>query len=100
MANNEESRGLMSLFDWFANRRKSGPISQERQERDIADGLWNKCTACGVLAYAKDLRVNQMVCMDCGHHVRVYSDERIRQLIDAHTWMPLDEDLRSTESGV
>jgi len=28
----KESRGLMSLFDWFANRRKSGPISQERQE--------------------------------------------------------------------
>ena len=97
MANNEESRGLMSLFDWFANRRKSGPISQERQERDIADGLWNKCTACGVLAYAKDLRANQMVCMDCGHHVRVYSDERICQLIDAHTWMPLDEDLRPTD---
>ncbi len=93
MANNEESRGLMSLFDWFANRRKSGPISRERQERDIADGLWNKCTACGVLAYTKDLRANQMVCLDCGHHVRVDSHERIRQLIDANTWKPLDEGL-------
>lgn len=81
----------MSLFDWFANRRKSGPISPERQERDIADGLWSKCTACGVVAYSKDLRANQMVCMECGHHVRVDSDERIRQLIDANTWQPLDE---------
>ena len=57
----------MSLFDWFANRRKSGPISQERQERDIADGLWSKCVACGVLAYTKDLRANQMVCPECGY---------------------------------
>lgn len=97
MANNEESRGLMSLFDWFANRRKSGPISRERQERDVADGLWNKCVACGVLAYTKDLRANQMVCLECGYHVRVYSDERIRQLIDTNTWMPLDEDLRPTD---
>jgi acetyl-CoA carboxylase carboxyl transferase subunit beta len=94
MNSNEESRGLMSLFDWFANRRKSGPMSQERQEREIADGLWNKCPACGVLAYNKDLMVNQMVCQDCGHHMRVDSNERIRQLIDANTWKPINENLR------
>lgn len=87
----------MSLFDWFANRQKAGPVSQERQEREIADGLWSKCDACGVLAYTKDLRANQMVCLECGHHARVYSDERIRQLIDANTWMPLDEGLVATD---
>jgi len=53
MANNEESRGLMSLFDWFANRRKSGPISRERQERDIADN--------GVFWLIPKTRANQMV---------------------------------------
>ena len=87
----------MSLFDWFANRRKSEPSNQERQEREIADGLWNKCPACGVLAYTKDLQANQMVCLECKHHMRVYSDERIRQLIDANTWVPLDEHLRPTD---
>jgi acetyl-CoA carboxylase carboxyl transferase subunit beta len=97
MANNEESRGLKSLFDWFANRRKTGSTSLERQEREIADGLWHKCSKCGVLAYAKDLRANQMVCVECGHHNRVDSDERIRQLIDHNTWRPLDEHLRPTD---
>ncbi|MFM7406456.1 MAG: acetyl-CoA carboxylase, carboxyltransferase subunit beta [Cuspidothrix sp.] len=97
MANNEESRGLKSLFDWFANRRKSGSTNLERQEREIADGLWHKCPKCGVLAYTKDLRANQMVCGECGHHNRVDSDERIRQLIDANTWNPLDEHLRPTD---
>jgi acetyl-CoA carboxylase carboxyl transferase subunit beta len=81
----------MSLFDWFANRRKSEPISKERQEREIADGLWSKCPACGVLTYTKDLRANQMVCLECNHHMRIYSDERVRQLIDSGTWLPLDE---------
>ncbi|NEP17491.1 MAG: acetyl-CoA carboxylase carboxyltransferase subunit beta [Leptolyngbya sp. SIO4C1] len=80
----------MSLFDWFANRKKEGPISQDRQEREIADGLWTKCDECGVLTYTKDLRANQMVCPECEHHGRVFSDERIRQLIDAKTWQPLD----------
>ncbi|MBD2438204.1 acetyl-CoA carboxylase, carboxyltransferase subunit beta [Nostoc sp. FACHB-110] len=97
MANNEESRGLKSLFDWFANRRKSGSTNQERQEREIADGLWHKCSKCGVLTYTKDLRANQMVCVECGHHNRVDSDERIRQLIDNNTWQPIDEHLRPTD---
>lgn len=93
MANNEDSRGLMSLFDWFANRRNSGSTNREHQ-RDIADGLWNKCTACSVLTYTKDLKANQMVCQECGYHVRVDSNERIRQLIDSNTWKALDEGLR------
>jgi acetyl-CoA carboxylase carboxyl transferase subunit beta len=97
MANNEESRGLKSLFDWFANRRKSGSTNLERQEREIADGLWHKCPKCSVLSYTKDLKANQMVCAECGHHNRVDSDERISQLIDANTWTPLDEHLQPTD---
>ncbi|MBE9101389.1 acetyl-CoA carboxylase, carboxyltransferase subunit beta [Vacuolonema iberomarrocanum] len=87
----------MSLFDWFANRRKAGPISKERQEREIADGLWSKCSHCGVLTYAKDLRSNALVCPDCGHHNRVGSDERIEQLIDPQTWCSLSDQLRPTD---
>ena len=87
----------MSLFDWFANRRKSEPSTQSRQEREIADGLWIKCPECGVLAYTKDLQANQMVCLECDHHLRVYSEERIRQLIDANTWIPMDEQVRPTD---
>ncbi|MFP4007810.1 MAG: acetyl-CoA carboxylase, carboxyltransferase subunit beta [Spirulinaceae cyanobacterium] len=83
----------MSLFDWFANRQKSEPVTQQRQEREIADGLWTKCEACGVLAYTKDLQANQMVCSECNHHLRVDSDERIRQLIDGKTWKPLNEEI-------
>lgn len=87
----------MSLFDWFANRRKSGSINQVHQERELADGLWTKCEACGVLTYAKDLRANQMVCLECNHHIRIYSDERISQLIDPDTWNPMDEHLVSCD---
>lgn len=87
----------MSLFDWFANRRKTGPISKERQEREIADGLWTKCESCGVLTYTKDLRANQMVCLECNHHLRVFSDERIRQLADSNTWLPMNGELRPTD---
>ena len=87
----------MSLFDWFANRKKSEPMNQASQEREIADGLWSKCPECAVLTYTKDLRANQMVCLECGYHTRVFSDERVQQLIDAGTWQPMDEDIRPVD---
>lgn len=83
----------MSLFDWFANRRKTAPSDPIQQEREIADGLWTKCEACDVTIYAKDLRANQMVCPECNHHVRIDSRERIQQLIDPGTWVAMDENL-------
>jgi acetyl-CoA carboxylase carboxyl transferase subunit beta len=88
---------MSSLFDWFANRQKAEPSPQPQQEREIADGLWTKCEACGVLAYTKDLKANQLVCPECDHHARVDSDERIRQLIDVNTWKPLSENLRPAD---
>ena len=87
----------MSLFDWFANREKQKTVQPVRQEREIEDGLWTKCEACGVMAYTKDLRANQMVCMDCDHHMRVFSSERILQLADPGSWHPLDEQLVSCD---
>ncbi|BAU66286.1 acetyl-CoA carboxylase, carboxyl transferase, beta subunit [Stanieria sp. NIES-3757] len=87
----------MSLFDWFANIRKTEPAIQTKQEREIADGLWTKCQKCGTVAYAKDLRANQLVCAECGYHSMVDSDERIRQLIDSNTWKPLAEEICPTD---
>ena len=83
----------MSLFDWFANIRKTEPAVQKQQEREIADGLWTKCNSCGTVAYTKDLQANQLVCLECNHHNNVNSDERIKQLIDADTWQPLNENI-------
>ncbi len=87
----------MSLLDWFANRQKTAPASHAQPEREIADGLWTKCEACGVTTYTKDLKVNQMVCVECGHHIRIDSHTRIAQLIDGGTWLPMDEHLASCD---
>ena len=89
---------IASLFDWFADRRQQiSPSIQQQQEREIADGLWTKCEDCNALAYTKDLTANQLVCLECGHHKRVSSHERIAQLIDADTWIPFDENLQPTD---
>ena len=88
---------MSSLFDWFANIRKTEPAVQKQREREIADGLWTKCGSCSSVAYTKDLQANQLVCPECNYHNRVDSDERISQLIDADTWKPLNENIHPVD---
>ena len=85
---------MSSLFDWFANIRKTETPIQKQREREIADGLWTKCNSCGSVAYTKDFQANQLVCPECNYHNRVDSDERIEQLIDADETFLFDSYLK------
>jgi acetyl-CoA carboxylase carboxyl transferase subunit beta len=89
---------MSSLFDWFANRQKKDPQIQSQQpEREFPDGLWTKCEACGAVMYTKDFHANQMVCLECDHHMRVNSFERIAQLLDRRSWQPLHEGVQPVD---
>jgi acetyl-CoA carboxylase carboxyl transferase subunit beta len=87
----------MSLFDWFADRRKAAPTVRATQELEESDGLWSKCPDCGLVTYRKDLVANASVCKGCGYHHRIDSDERIRLIADPGSFQPLDGDLAPTD---
>ena len=83
----------MSLFDWFADRRKGQYVGKVTQEVDEGDGLWGKCPECSQVVYRKDLIDNSNVCSNCGHHNRIDSKERIRQIADPDTFKGVDDDI-------
>jgi len=89
----------MSLFDWFADRRKNAPVVRNNQGPDAeeGDGLWSKCPECAQVVYRKDLVANASVCRGCGHHNRIDSPERIRLIADEGSFEPLDSDLSPTD---
>ena len=89
----------MSLFDWFADRRKNTPVVRPSQgpEADEGDGLWSKCPECSLVVYRKDLAANAHVCKGCGHHTRIDSEERIRLIADEGSFEGLDSDLAPTD---
>ncbi|NDG74964.1 MAG: acetyl-CoA carboxylase carboxyltransferase subunit beta [Synechococcaceae bacterium WB8_1B_136] len=87
----------MSLFDWFADRRKTAPAVRNAQEVNEDDGLWSKCPECGLVVYRKDLIANASVCSGCGHHHRIFSDERIRLIADEDSFEAIDSDLAPTD---
>ncbi len=80
----------MSLFDWFADRRKGQFVGKVIQEIDEGDGLWGKCPECGQVEYRKDLIANAYVCKKCGHHNRIDSQERIDLIADTNSFKALD----------
>ncbi len=83
----------MSLFDWFAARRKDQFVGKVIQETEEGDGLWGKCPECGQVVYRKDLSENANVCSNCGHHNRINSEERINLIADSNSFRPLDKNL-------
>ena len=87
----------MSLFDWFADRRKTAPAVRNPQEPEEGDGLWSKCPECGLVVYRKDLVANASVCKGCGYHHRIDSDERIRLIADPDSFEPRDDHLSPTD---
>ena len=87
----------MSLFDWFADRRKGQFVGKVSQEAEESDGLWGKCPECGQVVYRKDLIENANVCSNCGHHNRINSEERISLIADSGTFQILDQDLSPTD---
>ena len=87
----------MSLFDWFADRRKGQFVGKVSQETEESDGLWVKCPECGQVVYRKDLHANASVCSNCGYHHRIDSDERIVLIADQGSFKSLDRNLSPTD---
>jgi acetyl-CoA carboxylase carboxyl transferase subunit beta len=89
----------MSLFDWFADRRKNAPVVRASRGPDPeeGDGLWSKCPECSMVVYRKDLIANASVCKGCGHHHRIDSAERIRLIADEGSFEALDPELSPTD---
>ena len=83
----------MSLFDWFADRRKGQFVGKVTQESEESDGLWEKCPECGQVVYRKDLIDNCSVCSNCNHHNRIDSAERIRLITDPNTFQSINNHL-------
>ena len=47
--------------------------------------------------YYKTLHKNLKVCLKCNHHFPSSSQERIQQILDCGSWIPLDYNLASTD---
>lgn len=78
----------MALFG-----KKYGTIKVKR--REIPDGLWVKCEACGQIIYTKVFLENDKTCPKCNYLHTLTAKERINQLADPGTFAEMGANLRS-----
>lgn len=77
------------LKDLFGKKRKFATVPAENlgrvpavEQKEVPEGLMNKCSHCGTIHYSKDLEKNLRVCKGCGHHFSMSAPERIHSLLD------------------
>lgn len=68
------------------------------KKKDMPEGLWVKCPACGESLYEQALAKNLRVCTHCGHHFTLNSEERIAALVDEGSFEEIDADLDSVDA--
>jgi acetyl-CoA carboxylase carboxyl transferase subunit beta len=51
-------------------------------KKSVPDNLWKKCPGCEQMLFYRELEANLHVCRNCGHHLRIGAELRLKILFD------------------
>lgn len=80
---------------WFKRTKEN--ISPDTQKKDLPDGLWEKCNACGEIIHKKQLEANLWTCTKCDYHFRIGSEQYIKILLDDGSIKELNKKMISAD---
>lgn len=63
------------------------------KKKDMPEGLWIKCEACGVMLFRKDFESKHRVCGSCGYHFTLPGRDRIKLTADEGSFEEVDDNL-------
>lgn len=84
-------------MSWFARSKAPKPVADENTRLEIPDDIWTKCPSCDAVLYTRELRKSFGVCSSCEYHFRLKASERIPLLVDRHSFVELNKNLKSTD---
>lgn len=76
--------------------RNWNEVKQEGR-RSVPEGLWLRCPSCAQMIYRRQMESNMHVCPECEHHYRISARQRIEQLADTDTFIPMFTELRAKD---
>lgn len=75
-------------------------VEQEKKAKDteprVPEGLWIKCPKCGDMLYKEDVINNFYSCYKCDAYFRVRTKNRLRMVVDKHSFEEWDKELVGT----
>ena len=82
----------------FQKPQYAPKTSTRTRKKEMPEGLWTKCPACGEVLFNKELESNLMVCPKCSHHMTITAKDRLVSLCDPDSFEELDANLKSVDS--
>lgn len=82
---------------WFSRSKAPKPEAETGDKLQIPDDIWSKCPGCEAVIYTKELRRNFGVCSKCNYHFRLKANERVPLMVDRHSFVELDRDVRASD---
>ena len=80
-------------MSWFSKLMPSRIRTEGGNKRNVPEGLWTKCGACGAVLYRPELERNLQVCPKCGDHMRLSARTRLDQFLDPEPRREIARDL-------
>lgn len=80
--------------------KKINNIEEDEKNTKASDmliGKWVKCSNCKEILYKEEIKKNYSICPNCGKYFRLSARRRIKQIIDANTFVQLDEDMQTSD---
>lgn len=74
----------LARMSWLSKLMPSGIRTENtaNKKRGVPEGLWEKCSGCGVALYRPELEEHLQVCPKCGHHMPIRARMRLSALFD------------------
>lgn len=76
-------------MNWITNYVRPR-INSIFSRREVPDNLWTKCDECGTMLFHRELKANQNVCTQCGHHMAITPRARFEALFDGGIFVEVD----------
>lgn len=74
----------------------SKPLDDKEFTPNIPNGKWVNCKKCKSIIYLEDLENDYHVCPTCNYHFNISSDERVKQIFDEGSFVPIFEEIEAT----
>jgi acetyl-CoA carboxylase carboxyl transferase subunit beta len=82
--------------NWF-KRIKEGITTSTRDKKETPEGLWYKCPSCKNIVPSEEEIANLYVCVKCGYHEKIGSEEYFSILFDDGKYTELFPNLESAD---
>ncbi len=84
-----DSAGYKPAMNWLTNVVLP-KIRAVVAKRAAPENLWQKCPGCEQMLFYRELEANLNVCRNCGHHLRIGAEPRLKIIFDEGTFTRIE----------